>query len=354
MVVDSLRAEHYAATKGSFKFTHQTWSQITRRRDEMAPDLEMVGWYHTHPGWGVFLSGMDTFICRHFFARPLDLALVIDPCRDDRGWFCWVDGSAEPQRTSGFHVFTHRHRAAELERLVAAYRDGADPTTAAALSSGGILVQPIVHIHDQRTNWQWPVILGLLVVQLLLMLALWREGAGNSASAEPADDARTQALEEVLTAIAGHKEGDPKLVDRYATLYAKLDDTRLQLEGQTALNKNLQEELKKTTGDLAARTRDLEGARRKLETANTEIDRLTPLANEKWPHPFAAFTWPMWLGVAVGAVALLVIGGAAGWTVRAAVHRDATDRAGRRRSNGNWDAGAEPPGVDFGGSPGGR
>jgi len=90
-VFESLRAEHYEATKGSFKFTHDTWAQITRDRAKFHPDLDMVGWYHTHPGWSVFLSGMDLFICQHFFNRPLDVALVIDPCNDDRGWFQWSD-----------------------------------------------------------------------------------------------------------------------------------------------------------------------------------------------------------------------------------------------------------------------
>ena len=44
-ITDSLRAEHYEATKGSFKFTHETWSQISRQREKFRPDLEMVGWY---------------------------------------------------------------------------------------------------------------------------------------------------------------------------------------------------------------------------------------------------------------------------------------------------------------------
>ena len=90
VVADSLRARHYENTKGSFKFTHDTWAEITRERDEFPPELQMVGWYHTHPDWGVFLSNMDLFICDHFFNRPLDVALVIDPRRGDRCWFQWI------------------------------------------------------------------------------------------------------------------------------------------------------------------------------------------------------------------------------------------------------------------------
>jgi proteasome lid subunit RPN8/RPN11 len=69
VVTDSLRAKHYENSKGSFKFTHDTWSQITLERDEFPDELQMVGWYHTHPDWGVFLSGMDMFICDNFFNK---------------------------------------------------------------------------------------------------------------------------------------------------------------------------------------------------------------------------------------------------------------------------------------------
>ena len=69
LITDSLRAAHYESTKGSFKFTHDTWSAISRERDEFPADLQMVGWYHTHPDWGVFLSGMDMFICDNFFNK---------------------------------------------------------------------------------------------------------------------------------------------------------------------------------------------------------------------------------------------------------------------------------------------
>src|SRR5687767_8759547 len=116
VVTDSLRAQHYESTKGSFKFTHDTWSQITRERDEFSDDLQMVGWYHTHPDWGVFLSGMDMFICDNFFNKPLDVALVIDPCRDDRGFFQWTgDPSQRKRRLGGFYLIGSRFRAAEIE-----------------------------------------------------------------------------------------------------------------------------------------------------------------------------------------------------------------------------------------------
>ena len=119
LVTDSLRAKHYQSTKGSFKFTHDTWAQITRERDEFPDDVQKVGWYHTQPDWGVFLSGMDMFICDNFFNKKLDVALVIDPCRQDRGFYQWT-GNPEQRvrRTDGFYLVASRFRQYELDEYV--------------------------------------------------------------------------------------------------------------------------------------------------------------------------------------------------------------------------------------------
>ena len=180
VVQDSLRARHYQSSKGSFKFTHDTWSDITRRRDGFPPELQMVGWYHTHPDWGVFLSGMDLFICDHFFNRPLDVALVIDPCRGERGWFQWSDDPAErTRRTGGFYVYSSRHRQVELE-LFAAYLEGKDPMThdprtGSPVYPGAGYPVVVTSTPDASSNWLAPGVMGMLSMQFfLLVLIAWR------------------------------------------------------------------------------------------------------------------------------------------------------------------------------------
>ena len=49
----------------------------------------MVGWYHTHPGVGIFLSGMDLFIHQNFFTQMWHVAYVLDPRARTSGFFCW-------------------------------------------------------------------------------------------------------------------------------------------------------------------------------------------------------------------------------------------------------------------------
>ncbi len=73
----------------SLTFTHDTWAAMTRGVQDRFPDLNVVGWHHTHPGFGVFLSGYDMFIHRHFFRAAWQVAMVVDPQRKELGFFQW-------------------------------------------------------------------------------------------------------------------------------------------------------------------------------------------------------------------------------------------------------------------------
>jgi proteasome lid subunit RPN8/RPN11 len=64
-------------------FTQETWNLIHRSLERDFPDLRIVGWYHTHPGFGVEFSEMDLFIQRNFFPGATHLALVTDPLNGD-------------------------------------------------------------------------------------------------------------------------------------------------------------------------------------------------------------------------------------------------------------------------------
>ena len=115
-VTKSLEAKHYENTQASFTYTHDSWEEITRERDRLHPDLDIVGWYHTHPDFGVFLSSHDLFIQHHFFGQPLQVAYVVDPIRQTRGFFRWRDGAME--QAGGFYLTADRGERVALVRLV--------------------------------------------------------------------------------------------------------------------------------------------------------------------------------------------------------------------------------------------
>jgi len=71
----------------SLTFTHEVWEEILQEGAERFPDYRIVGWYHTHPAFGIFLSDYDSFIQENFFSGKGQLALVIDPIAGSLGWF---------------------------------------------------------------------------------------------------------------------------------------------------------------------------------------------------------------------------------------------------------------------------
>ena len=73
-------------------FTYETWDYINEVKDEKYSNYSIIGWYHTHPGFGIFLSGMDKFIQDNYFNMPYQVALVVDPKASTNGIFAWQDG----------------------------------------------------------------------------------------------------------------------------------------------------------------------------------------------------------------------------------------------------------------------
>lgn len=90
--IDGLIAGHQT---GSASFDS---SELEHIHDVMAKryaDKMVVGWYHTHPGFGIFLSNMDFFTHENFFAAKWQLAYVYDPQSEQDGFFFWNGDNME-------------------------------------------------------------------------------------------------------------------------------------------------------------------------------------------------------------------------------------------------------------------
>ena len=87
-----LPATDTASRATSLTFTHDTWAAMTRRAEADYPGELVLGWQHTHPGLGVFLSAYDMFIHRHFFSQPWQIAMVVDPRSRQFSFFQWHGG----------------------------------------------------------------------------------------------------------------------------------------------------------------------------------------------------------------------------------------------------------------------
>ncbi len=101
-IVDSIRGEGAKTQFAEVTFTHQTWAKINSEMDTKFAALKIVGWYHTHPDFGIFLSDRDRFIQENFFSGPGQIAHVIDPIRKIEGVFVWQKN--QPSLTEHFWV----------------------------------------------------------------------------------------------------------------------------------------------------------------------------------------------------------------------------------------------------------
>ena len=53
----------------------------------MRDDLPIIGWYHSHPGFGIFFSGTDRQSQRNYLSQPWQVGLVVDPTSGEAGVF---------------------------------------------------------------------------------------------------------------------------------------------------------------------------------------------------------------------------------------------------------------------------
>ena len=98
-----VEARYCEATPTTLKFTHETWADCHREIEKKYPNQNIVGWVHTHPDFGIFLSEYDKFIQQNFFKEEYQIAYVVDPIKNIEGFYVWLNG--EIARCKGFYIF---------------------------------------------------------------------------------------------------------------------------------------------------------------------------------------------------------------------------------------------------------
>ena len=113
-----IKVSHIAVAKDEdsspvhFKFSYSVWDDLIDQMEELSneagEELLLLGWYHTHPGFGIFLSDRDQFIQQSFFDVPYQVAVVYDPKSREHGLFTWRDG--KPTRAWQYWIGERSHR----------------------------------------------------------------------------------------------------------------------------------------------------------------------------------------------------------------------------------------------------
>lgn len=114
IISNYIEAKYTDASASTLTFTHETWDYVHKEHDGKYPGKKIVGWQHTHPGYGIFLSNYDLFIHENFFNLPFQIAYVIDPVQNLRGFFQWKNGKIE--KLKGYYIYDDVGKPIKIER----------------------------------------------------------------------------------------------------------------------------------------------------------------------------------------------------------------------------------------------
>ena len=114
VISNYIEARYTDASASTLTFTHETWDYVYKEQGAKYPDKKIVGWQHTHPSYGIFLSNYDLFIQENFFNLPFQVAYVIDPIQKIRGFFQWKNGKIE--KLKGYYIYDDIGKSIKIEQ----------------------------------------------------------------------------------------------------------------------------------------------------------------------------------------------------------------------------------------------
>lgn len=81
VVVEEYLTGALKASSVNVKFNEGTLGSISERVGSRI----IVGWVHSHPGYGCFMSSTDLKTQKSYFSKPFNIAGVFDPTKKEKG-----------------------------------------------------------------------------------------------------------------------------------------------------------------------------------------------------------------------------------------------------------------------------
>jgi proteasome lid subunit RPN8/RPN11 len=193
-----IRGEAAKEQGAAVTFTHDTWNHIHGEMDRRFKDDQIVGWYHTHGGFGVFLSDMDVFVHDNFFPEPHHVAYVYDPLAGSEAFFQRTKDGLEPARR--YWVGGRERRPAmRLPETSPPQPGTAAPPGIERLERAVAALQSSVEERSSVMTWlPWLLAAGVAVMQLVE----WRGGSAARGQS-------SQVVAVVTDPITGQVTGVP-------------------------------------------------------------------------------------------------------------------------------------------------
>ena len=90
--------------EGTAGMYQKKFQRIKKKRNN--ENLRITGWWHSHPNLGCFLSSTDLLTQKYFFSKPYQVALVIDPVRNEFEFFSLDNNSKKGYTPVSYAVLT--------------------------------------------------------------------------------------------------------------------------------------------------------------------------------------------------------------------------------------------------------
>ena len=141
-VTHAVPAREAVGSAAQLTFPPEAWTAVLATIEERNQGERLVGWYHSHPGHGVFLSAYDQFIHTQFFPEEGQIAIVIDPQTGEEGVFVTRNEKIQDVfKRSGTKAKgqTKAQQAAKRDRRSLFFRAGSVVILIAAFASFGLI-----------------------------------------------------------------------------------------------------------------------------------------------------------------------------------------------------------------------
>ena len=194
-VDDIIEALHAEESGTELTITHATWNHIHEQMDSTHKGKRILGWYHTHPNFGIFLSERDKFIQQSFFNLAFQIALVYDPVRKVHGVFSWRDD--KPWRVRQYWIGARQHVWDEA-------REASEPQEEKVVKERGTKAEPqlpqAAPVVAEVLGSTW-IVAALLVGMLLGFFGGWTWRRGSDDTAQAAREAVSSLNTDLLAVV---------------------------------------------------------------------------------------------------------------------------------------------------------
>jgi proteasome lid subunit RPN8/RPN11 len=181
LVSNVFPAQHSVGASTQLTFTHESWNTLYEQLKNEPEGTTLVGWYHSHPNFGVFLSEHDKFIQQNFFKQDGNVTIVVDPIKGRKGWFYSKKGKIEKYKQE---VDTDR------ARLGVSATDSAANIGAKLGGGGGVSLKTVIAIS---------AVMSLLSFVLGWTTTTVTSGGGGASQAAVSElTARVAYLEQII------------------------------------------------------------------------------------------------------------------------------------------------------------